>query len=77
MEILEIRRLNPQERGSTCEIITGRGSRCNYSARRVIVLDDGNGNQVKAKVCRIHLKSITSTSPYELVKMFSSNEVLR
>ncbi len=76
MRILKVRRLNPNERGSSCEIITSRGTRCNYSARRVIEIEDGNGVRFNSKVCRVHLRSITSASSVELAGLFSRGEVL-
>lgn len=75
MKVLEVRRLNPKERGSSCGIVTGRGTRCNYSARRVVELEREDGRRIDARVCRIHLKSINEASPEGLVTMFSRNEV--
>ena len=72
MKILEVRRLAANERGSTCEITTGRGSGCNYTARRVVELESESGRNSALCVCRIHLRMITSASPAELNELILS-----
>jgi len=76
MKILKVRRLNPQERGSSCEIVTGRGSRCNYSARRIVEFEGEDGRRIDVRVCRIHLKAINEASSEGLVEMFSRSEAM-
>ena len=66
MKLLEVRRLLPHERGGTCEVVTGRGQRCNYTARRVVVLECDDGSRKEVRACRIHVQMFSTATSKQI-----------